>query len=161
MQHLKPFFEVSKKFFVGRIQRGAGGLYKTFLFKAKSIIFASIFVPCLLQIPLVAFGQDGTYVVNGVLVPLESFGESVKAEGVIADGGYLGSEGRFIIGDGGTEDISFVPPQGKPMGRHHPKQDASDSEQRNITLAHWTTVLLLIFGAWVAISPTLEKRKIK
>jgi hypothetical protein len=159
MQHPKPFFEVFEKLLVCGVQCSIARCHKVLSVKAAA--FALIFIPCLLQFPLIVFGQNGSDRINGCLVPFKCVGESVHSEKVIADGGNFSGEGGFISGDGRTEDISFVPPQGKPMGGQHTEQDASDSEQRDVILDHWTSMLLLIFGAWAAISPTVEKRKIK
>lgn len=156
MQHPKPFFEIFEKLLVCGVQRHITSGNKIFSIKAAT--FSLIFIPCLLQFPFIASGQDGANVIDGGLMTTESNRKSVLREQVVADGGYLGGEGGFIFLDGGTDNISLVSPQGKPMGGQHPKQDASDSEQRDVTLAHWTKMLLLFFGAWVAISPTVEKK---
>jgi len=113
MQRMKSFFKVFEKLLVCGVQRHIASSNK--IFSIKTATFSLIFIPCLLQFPLIVFGQDGPDGVNGSFMAAESNGESVHREQIVADSGNFSSKSTFIRGDGGANFGFFVSDNGKPM----------------------------------------------
>jgi len=113
MKNLKPIFEFFEKLLVCGVQRHIASGNKIFPIKAAT--FALILIPCLLQFPLIALGQDGTDGINGCLVPFKCDRESVHSVKAIVDGGYFRGEGRFIFLDSGPENRPSFSGNGESM----------------------------------------------
>ncbi|MBA3008385.1 MAG: hypothetical protein KJ900_12810 [Proteobacteria bacterium] len=124
MKIMKSFFKVIKMFFIiNKHECGTGSLNKAKVVKTKVIVFAAIFIPCLLQFPLVVFGQDRTDGVNSGLVELQSNSKGVDGERIIADGSNFGGKSRFVSNNSSSKLSSFTPPVGKTVDGNIPKKD--------------------------------------
>lgn len=128
MKNQKSFFEVSEKLLVCGVKRCIAGCYKFFSFK-NPIVFAAIFVPCLLQFPLVACGQDGTDSVDGFFMPVKCTGESVHSKSVITDGGNFWGESQFVNDNCASQFSSYISPFGETMHGDIAEQDNYKTEK--------------------------------
>ena len=118
MKIVKIFFELFEKITICRINHCTHGGNKFFRFKANIFIFAiytTILIPCLLQFPLIAFGQDGHDFVDSGLMNIKISGECIKSKSIIIDSGDTIRKGRLIRKNGATKNCLFVPPVGKKM----------------------------------------------
>lgn len=138
MKRKKAFFEFVKQLaiggVIGEINGSTGSLYKSFVVKSKAIIFAAILVPCFLQFPLLAFGQERTDGVNGSRVPLKVSGECVKTEGIVAESGGAISKGGLEGVNRRAHGITSAVPNSKPLSNQQNEQRSSDTEEQHIGL---------------------------
>lgn len=152
MKNLKMFFKTFEKLLVCGIQRRIAGSYKFFAFHPNPIVLAAIFIPCLLQFPVISFGQDGANIVNSGLVTAESNRESIHSIKVITDGGNFRSEGGFEDGDSSSNLSSFAPPVGKPVDGNITKKDNHKANKSEDSFSFqdddfWLLYLLLFLFA--------------
>lgn len=106
MKSAKPFFE----FWIQIVVRAATrDKHVTIDVRA----FATIFIPCLLQFPLMAHGKDGHDVVNSGLVPGKCISESTVTHKTVSDIRKLGSKSSFVVNNSGTNNIPSAAPQSK------------------------------------------------
>lgn len=161
MKIMKSFFKILKEFCICREHCCTGSLNKAFIVKPNIVAFAAIFVPCLLQFPLISYGQDGADIVNSGFVTAESNGESIHGERVITDGGNFRSEGGFVDGDSSSKLSSFTPPVGKPVDGNIPKKDNHKANKSENSFSFqdddfWLLYLFLFAGFLIAHSGNKE-----
>jgi hypothetical protein len=168
---MKSFFEVVPQLAIGGVLREvnhcARGFYKAFVVKAKVSAFAAIFIPCLLQFPLMAFGQERTNGVNGGLVPVEVSGESVNGKGIVGNGSGAVGEGRLEGVNGISNDQ--VPLQRKGTTKSDERnQDGGESASIfGKDFDHWWIGFLVFIPLWPFLfaeprmTPNVELRRLR
>ena len=95
MKRFESSFEFAEHFFVLGVKKCVERLNILFGFKLKISVLAAILIPCLLQLPLIAFGKDRADGVDSRLVPLECTGECVDSVGAVGDGCNLWGKSGF------------------------------------------------------------------
>jgi hypothetical protein len=165
MKCIKATFKIIKKLFVfipSTKHSCRGGGHKTNRIKAKIIAFSAIVIPCLLQFPLVAFGQGNPSGINGTFVSFECARKSIHCESVVADGGNFGSKSRFVRDDSGANNIPSTAPQSKLMSNKNACKPADDG---NYCGDYWDWYIygVLPFLIWLPIltMPMFEKHNVK
>jgi hypothetical protein len=134
-----------------RPQKTAGHHDIFFIIKSSVIHFAAIIIPCLLQLPLVAFGQDGADGVDSGLVDFEIVGESIQFDGVVAKRGNTVRESGFV----GMHSISQsqIPLQRKSASDPDKRDHDGDKHVSVFSkyLDHWW----IGFIGWIPLLPFL------
>lgn len=97
-------------------------------FRINVRTFAVIFIPCLLQFPLVSFGQDWHDGINGNFVFLEGAGESSKISIAISNVGDFANELGLESISGGANAFIAISPQSKSVGGNNSEQSGGNSE---------------------------------
>lgn len=154
MKIIEAFFEVIKQCFVICNKCCAGSLNKFFIVHAKVVIFSSIFIPCLLQFPFVAFGQDRANIINGSHVSIIGFEKwrDINAIGLVADVCNFWSESGFKGCDSAAIHLLFAPSSTKDMINNcsgsGPNEAERESEQNFFGITHnnLNVALSLLFG---------------
>ena len=152
MKSAKSFFEFWIKIVVRAATRD-----KHFTFYVRA--FATIFIPCLLQFPLMAHGKDGHDVVNSGLVLGKRISESTVTHKTVSDIGKLGSKSSLVVNNSGTNNIPSAAPQGKVMtsddaGRN--KEAANESSDDGYWYIYFLLPIVMAWAAGVFDVPNVE-----
>ena len=129
MQRGKSLLEVVKEGLVGRVNRCARCGHVPLIIIAKVIALAAILVPCLLQFPLAAFGQDRPDGIDSGLVLKKRAGECVEGERIVADSGDAARKGGLVLNDGRTKNGNSLTTDGQSVANSLPRPlryDAND-----------------------------------
>jgi len=125
MKSIKPFFEFWIKIVVRAATRDK---HITFYVRA----FATIFIPCLLQFPLMAYGKDGHDVVNSGLMPGKGISESTVTHKAVSDIGKLGGKSSLVGVDGRTNSVQSVPIVYDPEASKKQDQRSGNTEKPQV-----------------------------
>lgn len=124
MKRSESAFQISKPSLLRRVKQGGAGLNVLDRLKPKARTLAAILVPCLLQLPLVAFGQERPNDVDRSFVPLKATCERVDSKAVVGNGGDLRGESQ-LVGVGGNAKIAC------PTGLTARQDAKEDNSQRS------------------------------
>ncbi len=127
MKIAKPFFEVWIKIMVRTAARDKHG---TFYIRA----FTAILIPCLLQFPLMAFGQDRADGIDRRLVPLKCAGKCVNGVGAVGDGCNLGGKSGFVSVDGKANGICSISTTGGDYADESKNKRTDDAKEGELFL---------------------------
>lgn len=115
MQHGKSLLEVLKEGLVGRVNRRARCGHVPLVIKAKAAVFATILIPCFLQFPLPALGQERPDGIDSGLVLKKGAGECINGKRVVADSGDSARKGGFVVVNSGSDGVPSVMQRSEPM----------------------------------------------
>jgi hypothetical protein len=131
-------------------------------FRTNVRAFAAILIPCLLQFPLVAFGQERHDGINGNFIFLEGVGESTKTSIAISDAGDFISKRGFEFNDSRVNNIMVSTTQSKLMSNKNACKSTNDS---NYCGDYWDWYIygVLPFLIWLPIltMPMYKKHNVK
>lgn len=146
MKRIESVFQLTKHAFIRGIEHGVECLDVFLRIKTKSGAVAAILIPCLLQFPLMAFGQDSPDGVNGSPVPVEVSGEGVNGKGVVGNCGSAVGKGRLECVNGWTQGVSFVVEPSEPLPNKHQQQRTSRSGEPQLTFSEGDSVDFHLFA---------------
>jgi len=162
---MKLLFNVIGYLRFSKLNTRPHGLDVILLVKPKSVFFACIFVPCFLQFPLVAFGQDREDILNSGLMGAKSSSHVTHVK--LSDPfrvGYLALERGFKCNDMLTDSLSEVSFLKKTVDSNNSKKRKNNTDAPRGIFGEDISQFLtpewfIIFLSWVALIfyPLFEK----
>lgn len=99
--------------------------------QAKIVVFTVILVPCLLQFPLISFGQDGVDIIDSGLNIVEVNREHVESVDAVMNERNLVSKNSFVLKNVGTEEALFTSSDSKNVIDSLRKPNSNDSGDKS------------------------------